>query len=168
MAQWHKRVTVSATDCGFDSLIFSIIQCAALFYHSTHNACRIWRKVGSWSALMRAQCFNTRFPGWNSEAITYIEANRGATRSVTVKNDWLWVRFPLEEMKYLYFHFFALVSRQSAALSSATQHAMPPEFGRKWGTECLNTRFPSAYPAVCGIQREADFYNIYIFSLTRQ
>ena len=32
-------------------------------------------------------------------------------------------------------------SRLSAALSSATQHAMPPEFGRKWGTECLNTRF---------------------------
>ena len=30
----------------------------------------------------------------------------------------------------------------SAALSSATQHAIPPEFGRKWGTECLNTRFP--------------------------
>ena len=29
----------------------------------------------------------------------------------------------------------------SAALSSATQHAMPPEFGRKWGTEWLNTRF---------------------------
>ena len=42
----------------------------------------------------------------------------------------------------LYFHFFALVSRLSPALSSATQHAMPPEFGRKWGTECLNTRFP--------------------------
>ena len=35
----------------------------------------------------------------------------------------------------LYFHFFALVSRQT------TQHAMPPEFDRKWGTECLNTRF---------------------------
>ena len=30
----------------------------------------------------------------------------------------------------------------SASLSSATQHAMPPEFGRKWGTECLNTGFP--------------------------
>ena len=42
----------------------------------------------------------------------------------------------------LYFHFFALVSMLSAALSSATHHAMPPEFGRKWGTECLNTRFP--------------------------
>ena len=47
----------------------------------------------------------------------------------------------------LYFHFFALVSRQNAALSSATQHAMPPEFGRKWGTECLNTRFPLPFSA---------------------
>ena len=28
------------------------------------------------------------------------------------------------------------------ALSSATQHAMPPELGGKWGTEYLNTRFP--------------------------
>ena len=27
-------------------------------------------------------------------------------------------------------------------LSSATQYVMPPEFGRKWGTACLNTRFP--------------------------
>ena len=45
----------------------------------------------------------------------------------------------------LYFHFFALahsMSRQGAALNPATQHLMPPEFGRKWGTECLNTRFP--------------------------
>ena len=42
----------------------------------------------------------------------------------------------------LYFHFFALVSRLSSALSSATQHAMPPDFGGGWGTECLNTGFP--------------------------
>ena len=27
-------------------------------------------------------------------------------------------------------------------LSSATQHAMPLEYGRKWGTEYLNTGFP--------------------------
>ena len=64
----------------------------------------------------------------------------------------------------LYFYFFALVSRLSTALSSATQHAMPPKFGRKWGTECVNTRVPSAYPAVCGIQREAGIYIIiYLF-----
>ena len=42
---------------------------------------------------------------------------------------------------FLHFHFVALVSRQSAALSSATEHAMPLEFDGKWGTECHNTRF---------------------------
>ena len=26
--------------------------------------------------------------------------------------------------------------------SVITKHVMPPEFGRKWETECLNTRFP--------------------------
>ena len=27
-------------------------------------------------------------------------------------------------------------------LSSATQHAMSPEFVGKWGSQCLNTKFP--------------------------
>ena len=31
---------------------------------------------------------------------------------------------------------------------------MPPEFGLKWGTECLNTSFP--LPTISGIHREAD------------
>ena len=31
---------------------------------------------------------------------------------------------------------------QSAALSFATQQAMPLEFGGKWGVECLNTMLP--------------------------
>ena len=40
------------------------------------------------------------------------------------------------------------------------------EFGGKCGTECLNTRFPlpaayPAYPAACGIQREADLILIF-------
>ena len=58
------------------------------------------------------------------------------------KIDWLWVRSPVEEIKYsltFIFHFFALVSRQSAALSSASQHAMPQKLGGKWETVCLNT-----------------------------
>ena len=69
------------------------------------------------------------------------------------KTDWLGVRFPLEEMKYLP----KFITRQSAALSSATQHAMPPEFGRKLGTKCLNTMFPLPI-LLCAyvIQREAD------------
>ena len=25
---------------------------------------------------------------------------------------------------------------------AVTQHAMPREFGKKWGTECVNIRFP--------------------------
>ena len=61
------------------------------------------------------------------------------------KTNWLWVRSPLEEMKYLLKFIFPFlrsgVKAHSAALSSATQHAIPPEFGRKLsGTECLNTR----------------------------
>ena len=34
---------------------------------------------------------------------------------------------------------------------------MPPEFGGKWGT---TQQLPSAYPAMCGIQREVDLFKI--------
>ena len=57
-----------------------------------------------------------------------------------------------------------LITRQSAALSSATQHAMPPEFDRKWGTECLNTRFPLP-TLLCEIQREADLFDLFLFAV---
>ena len=43
---------------------------------------------------------------------------------------------------HLYFYFFALVSWQSAALSSDTQYVMSSKLGGKWGTKCLNTEFP--------------------------
>ena len=75
------------------------------------------------------------------------------------KRDWLWVGSPLEEMKYLFKFIFlacALVSRQSVALSFATQHVMPHEFGGKWGTECLNIKFHLS--VVCGIHRK-DLWN---------
>ena len=77
--------------------------------------------------------------------IKYIfEASRGAAaQSVTVKPTGC--GFDLHSRNFYFFifiHIFALVLRQSAALSSATQHAMPPESGRKWETECLNIRFP--------------------------
>ena len=51
----------------------------------------------------------------------------------------MWVRSPLEEMKYLFAFIFSflrfVVEAKSAALSSTTQHAMPPEFEEKWGAE---------------------------------
>ena len=66
----------------------------------------------------------------------------------------------------LCFHFFALVSRLRAALSSATQHAMPPEIGRKWGTECLNTRFllPTLLCAGYSVKLIFDFFQSVAFN----
>ena len=55
---------------------------------------------------------------------------------------------------YYYFLFFTLVSGQTAALSSATQHTMTPEFGGKWGA-VSQYQASSAYPITSGIQREA-------------
>ena len=64
----------------------------------------------------------------------YIEASRGTgTQSVTVRPTGCGFDPPLEEMKYFLKFIFYFV---------ALQHAMPPEFGRKWGMKCLNTRFP--------------------------
>ena len=85
------------------------------------------------------------------------------------KTDWLWVRSPLEGIRSiylrLYFHFFALVSRQSAAFSFRT----PPEFGREWGTECINTSFslPTLLCTGYSVQLIFKLTNIY-FSLETQ
>ena len=43
---------------------------------------------------------------------------------------------------YIYIFISPLWCQESAALTSANQNAMPPQIGGKWGTECLNTRFP--------------------------
>ena len=40
----------------------------------------------------------------------------------------------------LWFFLLEVISKIPAL--SSTQHAMPPEFGGKWGTECVNTGFP--------------------------
>ena len=52
----------------------------------------------------------------------------------------LWIRFPLKEIFDISI-VFALVSKQSGALSSAIQYAMPPKLDGKLGTEYLNTWF---------------------------
>ena len=51
------------------------------------------------------------------------------------KHDRLWIRFPLDEIKYFIFQFLC-----------SDVELMPPEFGGKW----------SAYPATWGIQREIE------------
>ena len=62
----------------------------------------------------------------------------------------------------LCFHFFTLLSKQSAASSSATQHAMPSKFDG-W-TECLNTRLPLPTLLCAGCSVKLIF--IYIFAHT--
>ena len=57
--------------------------------------------------------------------------------------------FPIRENVILNLIFNFLGTRQSLALSSATQHAMPPDHGEKWGTslnrtEYLNTKLPGS------------------------
>ena len=67
----------------------------------------------------------------------------------------------------LYFHFFALVSRQSAALNSATQHIMPPEFGRKWRTVCFIIRFPlpTLLCAGCSVKLDKNLLTITTYTV---
>ena len=45
----------------------------------------------------------------------------------------------------------------------ATQHAMPPEFGRKWETECLNNRFPLPTLLYAGYSVKLIFINSVIY-----
>ena len=48
-----------------------------------------------------------------------------------------------ETFFYIYIFISSLwLQAKNAALSSATHHAMPSEFGEKLGTECLNIKFP--------------------------
>ena len=68
------------------------------------------------------------------------------------KNVWLWVRSPLEEIKYLFKFIFPFFRSGvvNELMISATQHPMPSEFNRMWGTECLHTRFPLPNPQFAG------------------
>ena len=60
------------------------------------------------------------------------------------KRDWLWVRSPSRGHQ-IFNNFICSLwyqDKKSVALSYAIQHEITLRFGRKWGTELLNTRFP--------------------------
>ena len=77
------------------------------------------------------------------KAIFMRQSWRSGTRC-ECETDWLWVRSPLEEMKYLLKFIFPFL-RSGVEVKRGVEFChstMPPEFGRKWGTECLNAKFP--------------------------
>ena len=87
------------------------------------------------------------------------QARRGAGVQVCdCERDWLWVRSPFEEIKYLLKFIFLFirngVGRELRQLTKCFE-----KFGGKWKTECLNT--PSIYTAVYGTQLEAGLLMYY-------
>ena len=104
------------------------------------------------------------FMGYFKDWIREYEANRGAVaRSVTVKSTGC--GFDPHSRRWsiylnVYFHFFALVTRLSAALSSATHHAMPPEF-TETGERSVLTLGSLCLP--CCVRNTVWSWKIYIY-----
>ena len=93
-------------------------------------------------------CTKDQYLIWNNNNR---KINRNNTQSVTVNKTGC--GFDHHSRKWniylnLYFHFFALVSRQSATLSSASQHAMPPGFSGNWERSVLT--LGSVFLSWCG------------------
>lgn len=53
-------------------------------------------------------------------------------------------RFDFHSGDIIIFSFLRTVTKVKAlcSLNSANRHAMPQKFGKKWGMESLNTKFP--------------------------
>ena len=78
---------------------------------------------------------------------------------MTVKTDWLLVRSPLEEMKYFLKYILPFLRsgvevKRGVEFCHSTRNAS--KIRQKVGS---GVEVSSAYPAVCGIQREADLFN---------
>ena len=61
--------------------------------------------------------------------------------------------FPIEELKCVFKFIFSLLRsgvEEKRGVEFRHLHAMPSEFGAKWGAECLNTRFPLHIPLCAG------------------
>ena len=83
------------------------------------------------------------------------EASRGAgTQTCDCKLDRFWVRFPLEETKYLILSFIRSGVEAKRAVKFRHSHAMPRKFGRTRGPECINTRL--SLSTKYGILHEAE------------
>ena len=82
------------------------------------------------------------------------------------KTDWLWVRSPFEEVKYLFKFIFPFLR---SGLKEKTRR-----WALTFNTQCLQNSAESgersvltlaSLPAVCGIQREADLFILFYSSI---
>ena len=135
-------------------LCYTTLQCTILGWPARRRVSGIYKSAG-WLMWPSVSYFLSHI--LHSDGISHCERTRNRTFS---KFKLLYAQgckcvngnatgCGFEEMKYMFKFIFSfllrslvLVLRQSAALSSATQHVMPREFGGKWGSECLNNRLP--------------------------
>ena len=115
-----------------------------IFFQSRKRKINNWSKweANPWLARLQPGAILTR-------QRAYLINNKMFMTPVVAYGHKAWLKtrqvvgsIPTRESDFLLFNipfFYALVW-QRAALSSATQHATPPEFGGKWGTKCISTR----------------------------
>ena len=84
------------------------------------------------------------------------------------KIDWLWVRSPLEDMKYLFIFIFSFLrsgveAKRGLEFRNSTRNASSTR--QEVGNGESQHYVPSAYLAVCGIQREAVFFKFHLLHI---
>ena len=153
-----------------------------VYYHNKSNILSVYRTL-SYIFLYD----NSNVPKVSSEILSQRKISlkeffiknvlytRGPTSALSVysrKCDWLGVRSPLEETKYLRKCILSFLRsnveanlsvefRHSTRNASRVRlHAMPPEFSRKWGTE--NTRFPLPTLLCAGYSVKLIYFDLFL------
>ena len=96
--------------------------------------------ISSTSIIVSSECYFTTVYAYSCRGQSW----RSDTKC-DCKTDWLWVRSPLEEMKYLLKFIFpfprsGLEAKRGVEFCHSTRKASRNQ--QKVGMECLNTRFP--------------------------
>ena len=89
-----------------------------------------WKRnetMGLCLSRMKANSAENREGKWNFSTLLRLSWYRCSNMRLYTRRSW--VPFSLGEMKYLVYSNLALITIQTVALSSASQHAMPQEFG---------------------------------------
>ena len=108
------------------------------------------KKIGL-SSANSIYVYNTSY----LESICNILRRRGT--KCDCNRNWLWVRYPLEKLKYLLKFIFSFFGSGVALSGVEFLHC-----GGKWVTECLNPKFPLP-TLLCVGYSETDLFELFIF-----